>query len=379
MSNVIVLGAGMVGSAMAIDMAKNHKVTLTDLNQVVLDKVKQKCNDLTVQQLDVTNVNELKNTIKLHELVICAVPGFLGFETLRNIIEAEMNVIDISFFPENSLELDVLAKEKNITAIVDCGVAPGMDNIILGRYNETMKLTDFECLVGGLPKIKKWPFCYKAPFSPIDVIEEYTRPARYVEHSELVVCEPLTDCDYVEFDKVGTLESFNSDGLRSIIFTMPHIPNMKEKTLRYPGHVEYVRVLKESGFFSEEKIDVNGSQVSPLDFTSKILFNEWKLGETEEELTVMRVTVKGENANGEVEEVVYTLYDEYCNDTQTSSMARTTGYTATAAANLFLEGLFAEKGVFPPELVGKHKLCFNYFIDYLKDRNIHYVKNSRLI
>ena len=379
MSNVIVLGAGMVGSAMAIDMAKNHNVTLTDLSQEVLNRVKQKCSDLTIHSLDVTNVNELQSTIKQHDLVVCAVPGFLGFETLKNIIEAEMNVIDISFFPENSLDLDSLAKEKNITAIVDCGVAPGMDNIILGRYNETMKLTDFECLVGGLPKTKKWPFCYKAPFSPIDVIEEYTRPARYVEHSELVVREPLTDCDYVEFDKVGTLESFNSDGLRSIIFTMPHIPNMKEKTLRYPGHVEYVRVLKESGFFSEEKIEVGGSQVSPLDFTSKILFNEWKLGETEEELTVMRVTVKGKNENGEVEEVVYNLHDEYCKDTETSSMARTTGYTATAAANLFLDGLFAEKGVFPPELVGKHEDCFNYFLKYLEDRNINYVKSSQIV
>ncbi len=379
MSNVIVLGAGMVGSAMAIDMAKNHTVTLTDLSQEVLDNVKQKCNSLTIQQLNVTDVSKLQSTIKQHDLVICAVPGFLGFETLKHIIEAEMNVIDISFFPENSLELDALAKEKNVTAIVDCGVAPGMDNIILGHYNETMKLTDFECLVGGLPKTKKWPFCYKAPFSPIDVIEEYTRPARYVEHSQEVVREPLTDCEYVEFDGVGTLESFNSDGLRSIIYTMPHIPNMKEKTLRYPGHVEYVRVLKESGFFNEEKIEVNGNQVSPLDFTSKILFNEWKLGETEEELTVMRVTVKGENADGQVEEVVYNLHDEFCQDTQTSSMARTTGYTATAAANMFLEGLFSEKGVFPPELVGKHEVCFNYFLKYLEDRNIHYAKSSQLV
>ena len=376
MSNVIVLGAGMVGSAIAIDMAKNHNVTLTDLSQEVLNKVKDKFDGLSIQQLDASDRSLLQSEVKKHNLVICAVPGFMGYETLKSIIEAEMNVVDISFFPENSLELDALAKEKNITAIVDCGVAPGMDNIILGRYNETMKLTDFECLVGGLPKTKKWPFCYKAPFSPIDVIEEYTRPARYVEHSEMVTREPLTDCDYVEFDKVGTLESFNSDGLRSIIFTMPHIPNMKEKTLRYPGHVEYVRVLKESGFFSEEKINVNGNDVSPLDFTSKVLFNEWKLGETEEELTVMRVTVKGENANGEIEEVVYNLHDEYCNDTETSSMARTTGYTATAAANLFLDGLFAEKGVFPPELVGKHEACFNYFLKYLEDRNIHYIKSS---
>ena len=379
MSNIIVLGAGMVGSTMAIDMAINHKVTLTDISQSVLDSVKQKNKDLITLQLDVTNRAELQRAIKQYDLVICAVPGFLGFDTLKAIIEAEMNVIDISFFPENCLELDGLAKEKDITAIVDCGVAPGMDNIILGYYNEKMKLSDFECLVGGLPKEKKWPFSYKAPFSPIDVIEEYTRAARYVEHGELVVREPLTDCDYVEFDTIGTLESFNSDGLRSLILTMSHIPNMKEKTLRYPGHVEYVRVLKESGFFSEDKIEVNGQQVSPLEFTSKILFNEWKLGETEEELTVMRVTLKGENEDGQIEEIVYNLHDEYCKDTNTSSMARTTGYTATAVANLFLEGLFTEKGVFPPELVGKHEDCFTYVLEYLEDRNIHYNKNSRLI
>lgn len=249
-----------------------------------------------------------------------------------------------------------------------------MDNIILGYYNEQLQLTDFECLVGGLPKVKKWPFCYKAPFSPIDVIEEYTRPARYVENGEMITKEALTDCEYVEFDGVGTLESFNSDGLRSIIFTMPHINNMKEKTLRYPGHVEYVKVLKSSGFFDTKPINVKGTEVIPLDFTCNILFNEWKLGETEEEITVMRVTVKGTNKNGKETTVIYNLHDEYCPKTNTSSMARTTGYTATAAANMFLEGLFSEKGVFPPELVGKHEQCFNYFMSYLEERGIIYKK-----
>ena len=143
MSNVIVLGAGMVGSAMAIDMAKIHNVTLTDLSNSVLEKVKLKENKLTTKQLDVTNKEELQDTIKHFDLVICAVPGFLGFNTLRSIIEAKKDVIDISFFSENSLELDALAKENNVTAIVDCGVAPGMDNIILGYYNGKMKLTDF--------------------------------------------------------------------------------------------------------------------------------------------------------------------------------------------------------------------------------------------
>ena len=379
MSKIIVLGAGMVGSAMAIDLSKNHQVKLTDINPDVLARVKTKHEQLQLESLDVTDIASLQNLIAAYDLVICAVPGFLGFQTLKAIIEAGKNVVDISFFPENALELQQLAEKKKVTAIVDCGVAPGMDNVILGRYNELMELSHFECLVGGLPKVKKWPFAYKAPFSPVDVIEEYTRPARYVENGQEVVREALTDCEYIEFEKVGTLEAFNSDGLRSIIHTMPHIPNMKEKTLRYPGHVEYIRVLKESGFFSTEKTTVNGCQLAPIDFTSKILFDEWKLGETEEELTVMRITLRGKNQKGQTEEVVYNLYDEYSPETETSSMARTTGYTATAAANLFLEGLFTAHGVFPPELLGKDEACFEFFIAYLKARGVHYQKSSRIL
>ena len=378
MSRIIVLGAGMVGSAMAIDLSKKHHVTLTDLSISRLNHVSEKCKALSTLQVDVSDTTKLQAILVDFDMVVCAVPGFLGFETLKQIIQAGKNVVDISFFPEDALELDKLAKEKGVTAIVDCGVAPGMDNIILGQYNEKLKLTDFECLVGGLPKVKKWPFSYKAPFSPIDVIEEYTRPARYVENGNMIVREPLTDCEFVEFDNVGTLESFNSDGLRSIIFTMPHIKNMKEKTLRYPGHVEYVRVLKESGFFNTTPINFNGVEISPLDFTSKILFNEWKLGETEEEMTVMRVTVKGENAQGETEEVVYNLHDEYDPETQTSSMARTTGYSATAVVNMFLEGFFTEKGVFPPELIGKNDECFEFILSYLRERKVYYVKTRKV-
>ena len=379
MNNIIVLGAGMVGSAIAIDLAKTNHITLADFNIKALEKTKNKHNNISIIQMDVTNKTVLKNTLQDFDLVVCAVPGFLGFETLKTIIESGKDVVDISFFPENALELDALAKGKNVTAIVDCGVAPGMDNIILGYYNEKLQLTDFECLVGGLPKIKKWPFCYKAPFSPIDVIEEYTRPARYVENHKEIIREPLTDCEYVEFDNIGTLESFNSDGLRSIIYTMPHIPNMKEKTLRYPGHVEYIKVLKESGFFNETPIKVNGIDIKPIDFTSKILFNEWKLDSLEEELTVMRITLKGINKDNKIEEIVYNLHDVFCKETNTSSMARTTGYTATAAVNLILKGLYNKKGVFPPELVGKQEDCFNYIINHLKERNIIYNKTTRII
>tara|TARA_B100001093_G_scaffold455962_1_gene466535 strand:+ start:125 stop:1261 length:1137 start_codon:yes stop_codon:yes gene_type:complete len=372
MSNIIVLGAGMVGSAMAKDLSKVHKVLLTDLNYEVLLKTKEEFPKIEILQLDVNNDESLNKVLEGKDVVLSAVPGFLGYKTLEKIIINKKNVVDISFFPENALELNQLARENNVTAIVDCGVAPGMGNVILGYHNETHKLESFNCLVGGLPKEKKWPFCYKAPFSPVDVIEEYTRPARYVENGNIVVRPPLTDCELIEFEKIGTLEAFNSDGLRSIIFTMPHIKNMKEKTLRYPGHVEYIRVLKESGFFSDQII--NDLNISALDFTSKVLFKEWKLDPLEEEFTIMRITLEGYNENGNKEKIIYNLFDEFSQKTKISSMARTTGYTATAAINLFLDGVFEEKGVFPPELIGRHRSCFNYFMSYLKERNINYEK-----
>ena len=372
MSNIIVLGAGMVGSAMAKDLSKVHKVLLTDLNYEVLLKTKEEFPKIEILQLDVNNDESLNKVLEGKDVVLSAVPGFLGYKTLEKIIINKKNVVDISFFPENALELNQLARANNVTAIVDCGVAPGMGNVILGYHNETHKLESFNCLVGGLPKEKKWPFCYKAPFSPVDVIEEYTRPARYVENGNIVVRPPLTDCELIEFEKIGTLEAFNSDGLRSIIFTMPHIKNMKEKTLRYPGHVEYIRVLKESGFFSDQII--NDLNISVLDFTSKVLFKEWKLDPLEEEFTIMRITLEGYNENGNKEKIIYNLFDEFSQKTKISSMARTTGYTATAAINLFLDGVFEEKGVFPPELIGRHRSCFNYFMSYLKERNINYEK-----
>ena len=375
MSKVIVLGGGMVGSAMALDLAKKHNVTVADLSEKVLEKIKKGNAKIETLVLNAKDKKALTAAITPFDLVLCAVPGFMGFETLKNIIEAGKNVVDISFFPENALDLDALAKQKGVTAIVDCGVAPGMSNIVLGYHNEKMKLTDFECVVGGLPKIKKWPFNYKAPFSPVDVIEEYTRPARYVENGNIVVKPAMSDIEHIEMENVGTLEAFNSDGLRSIIFTMPHIPNKKEKTLRYPGHIEKVIALRDSGFFSKEPMIVNGTEVTPLDFTSKVLFKEWKLGETEEEITVMKITVQG-TENGVKKRYEYHLHDEYNTETQTSSMARTTGYTATAAVNMLAEGLFKERGVFPPELVGKHENCFNYFISYLKERNIIYKKKD---
>lgn len=374
MGKVIVLGGGMVGSAMAVDMSRNNRVTVADMDIAALEKLNKKYPDIATIQLDIRDKKRLQQVIETADLAIGAVPGWLGFETVKTVIESGKDIVDISFFPENVLQLDQIAKENHVTAIVDCGVAPGMGNIILGYHNEHLKIESFECLVGGLPKNKIWPFNYKAPFSPADVIEEYTRPARYVEHGKIITKPPLSDCELIEFEKTGTLEAFNSDGLRSLLFTMAHIPDMKEKTLRYPGHAEYIRVLKDSGFFSTEPLKINGVAMRPVDFTSRILFDVWRLEENEEEFTIMKIRILGTDHDNRNIEIVYDLYDEFDPATGTTSMARTTGYTATAAANLVLDGIFKEKGIFPPELLGRTKVNFDYIMNYLRQRGVVYKK-----
>ena len=368
---IAILGAGMVGRAMAVDVAAKYPVTSFDVSEAALQLLRQKNSAIKTIKADLSNYSNYNSMLDGFDFVICAVPGFMGYKALEAIINAKKNVVDISFFPENALELDALAKEKQVTAIVDCGVAPGMSNLILGYYNERMKITDFECVVGGLPKKRVLPFEYKAPFSPIDVLEEYTRPARYVENGHIVTKPALSDAELIEFEKVGTLESFNTDGLRSILFTMGHIPNMKEKTLRYPGHIDLMKGLIKAGFLNTTPVNFKGQQISPLEFTSTLLFDQWKLGETEAEFTLMQIKISDAEKT-----ICYDLYDEYDVATQTSSMSRTTGYTCTAALNLLIENLFTEKGVFPPELVGKDEACYNFILNYLAERNIYYRKTE---
>lgn len=366
---IAILGAGMVGRAMAIDLAAKYDVTSFDINHQSLQILSQKNSTIKTIKADLSNYNNYNLLLKDFDYVISAVPGFMGYQCLQAIIKAKKNVVDISFFPENALMLHQLAIENDVTAIVDCGVAPGMSNLILGYYNERMKITSFECMVGGLPKKRIYPFEYKAPFSPIDVLEEYTRPARYVENGKIVTRPALSDAELIDFDKVGTLESFNTDGLRSILFTMPHIANMKEKTLRYPGHIALMQGLIKAGFLSTQTINFKGQQVSPMEFTSTLLFDQWKLGENEEEFTLMQINISDNKKT-----ICYNLYDEYDAATQTSSMSRTTGYTCTAALNMLIEKVFTAKGVFPPELVGKDETCFNFILQYLAERNVHYTR-----
>ena len=371
---VVVLGVGLVGSAIAIDLSKQHDVTAVDINDSALQKLSAFASIKTIKT-DVKNPEKLKSVVKDSDLVIGAVPGFMGYETMKSVIEAGKDMVDISFMPEDFLQLDNLAKKHRVTVVADCGVAPGMGNIILGYHNQKMDVNTYDCLVGGLPVVREWPYEYKAVFSPIDVIEEYVRPARYVQNYEPVEKEALSDPELVHFDGVGTLESWNSDGLRSLMQTMKKIPNMIEKTLRYPGCIEYLRVLRESGFFSYDTIEVNGVSVRPIDVTSKLLFPKWKLKEGEEDFTIMRIIIEGVE-NGQTKKYQYDLLDRFDTETNTISMARTTGYTCTAVANLLLENGFKHQGVNPPEYVGRENGSLTYILKYLEERRVNYQISS---
>ena len=370
--NVLVLGCGLVGRPMAIDLAKERlfKVTVADVSTKNLDKISD---DLPVRKIvkDLADPEQIKNLLKDCDLVLSAVPGFMGFNTLKEIIKAGKNVVDIAFFPEDPFELDKLAKQNNVTSVVDCGVAPGMSNLLTGYVDSVLdKLETILIYVGGLPVIREYPFEYKAGFSPIDVIEEYTRPARYVENGKIVIRPALSDSEYINFPEVGTLEAFNSDGLRTLAVTMK-APNMKEKTLRYPGHIEKMQMLREAGFFSKEEVDINGAKIKPIDLTTKLLFPMWELKPRDKEFTVMRVIIEGVKDKKKLR-YTYNLLDRHNEKTNVHSMARTTGYTATMVLRMLTKGLFDRKGICPPEYIGQKADCVDFVLTGLKERGIVY-------
>jgi lysine 6-dehydrogenase len=265
----IVLGCGLVGGLITRDLVKDKdfQVTVVDIDEKKLDELTKE-GGIQGIRTDLSNSSDIKKIIADKDIVIGAVPGFLGFNMLQSVIESGKNIVDISFMAEDTLSLNELAKKKGVTAVVDMGVAPGMSHMLVGYVNSLLDKTESATiLVVGLTVKREWPYEYKIAWSPKDVIEEYIRPARLIECGKIIEKPALSDLELVNLPQIGTLEAFNTDGLRSLLYTIK-IPFMKEKTLRYPGHVEKMRVLRETGFFSDTPIEVGGARVSPIDFTS---------------------------------------------------------------------------------------------------------------
>lgn len=371
---VIVLGGGRVGGPMAMDLNKDERfeVTVVDYSDKVLNNIKTKCPEISTIKKDLSNPENVTSLVSDYDLAVNAVPGFIGFETAKAIIKAGKNSVCISFYEEDPFELDQLAKENNVTMIMDCGVFPGMGGALIMYLAQKLdSVENVMVYVGGLPVVREWPTEYKAVFSPVDVIEEYIRPARCIENGVRVVRPALSEVEHIFFPQIGTLEAFNTDGLRTLLKTI-RARNMKEKTLRYPGHAEKMTMLRELGLFSKEKsIEIKGVKVSPLEMTAQILFPKWELKPGEPDITIFRAIVEGIK-DGQKIKYTINMFDRYCAETDVISMARTTGYTATVALRMIVDGVYTHKGISPPEYMGKYPECVEYLLKGLKERGVNW-------
>ncbi len=351
MPTAVVLGAGMVGSLIAADLAAEDgwAVTAVDRDPAALAAVSARTGERVATRIvDCGDPGAIRAAVAGADVVCGALASRLGLAALRAVIEAGRPYCDISFMADDALGLDELARARGVSAVVDCGVAPGMSNLLAGEAVRRLDRTDaIRILVGGLPRVRHRPWEYKAGFAPSDVIEEYVRPARLVTGGRTVVREPLTELELVDVPGVGTLEAFLTDGLRSLADTLD-VPEMVEKTMRWPGHAELMRALRDGGFLEEAPIEVDGVRVSPRAVTSALLFPKWTFGPGEGDLTVMRVEARGERG-GRAARLAWDLHDEHDPVADARSMSRTTGFPCAIVARMLAAGEISEPGVLPPE------------------------------
>lgn len=375
--SILVLGGGMVGGFIARKLAAfgPFSVTLADRDEGALARSSAVI-PMETRVADLADLSAIRALAADADLVVGAVPGALGFAAAKAVLETKRDLVDISFFPEDAFELADVAAASGKTAVVDCGVMPGFGGMLAVRMARQLDRAERgTILVGGLPVERRWPTEYKAPFSPIDVIEEYTRPARYRDHGEIVVRPALSDPELVDLPGVGTLEAFNTDGLRTLLKTLD-LPSFREKTLRYPGHIHLMRALRELGFFAEEPVELRSGPVVPRDLAAKLLFAEWKLEPKQPEITVMRVEVEGSRAGRRLV-LTADLLDRTDPITGDSSMARTTGWPAVVAATLLLEGRIERTGLIPAERLAEDPVLMHEILARLSAAGIRPVFSEK--
>ncbi len=358
MKKALVLGCGLVGKTIALELSKEFSVTVLDSSEENLNKLKGNLRKIKGSALDTDLLKELS---KDADIVCGALPGAIGFNVAQNILSMGKNYCDISFMPENFLDLGELAKERGVTAVFDMGIAPGISNLLVGRGASMLEeINEAKILVGGLPENPEPPFFYKAVFSPYDVLEEYTRPARIVKNGKEVIAEALDGLEEIEIPPIGRLEAFYTDGLRSLLFTI-RAKDMEEKTLRYPGHTMIMRALREMGLFKEEY----------RAFTAKLLFPLWELNpdKGDRDITVMIVKMSGKREEERVN-LVWEVFDRFDEESWTHSMARVTAFPCVTVAKMIAYGEIREKGVIPPEMLGMNEETYEKVIRELRSKGL---------
>lgn len=377
---IIVIGCGFIGSVIATDLAESlpsAEIFIADKN---LSRARETASatgrtNISGIGLDAENHRDLVNALKKCDLTVGALPGDIGYSSVGAAIDAGVNMVDVSYMPENPLQLSKEAEKAGVTVVPDCGVAPGISNVLIGHSLSGLdKVERIYIMVGGLPERPIPPLGYTITWSSEGLIDEYTRTAKIVENGKVVDVKALTGLEVVEFPGVGKLEAFYTDGLRTLIQTVKDAETMWEKTLRYPGHVAKIKLLRALGFFDEKPVRVEGISLSPRKLAAKLL--EAKLRRPDiADILALKVEVHGKRGKEETRFVYYLL--DHCDQKRgVSAMARTTAYPASILAQLVARGDIKIKGVVPLETLGGEDRLYERITAELEKRQIKIVSQT---
>jgi lysine 6-dehydrogenase len=370
---VLVVGCGNIGSVAAEDLAgsmSSVEVVVADYDGARAKAVAEKIGTKNASwiQLDVTSRKDLVNTLKGFSLAMGFLPGKLGYSLAEACIVAGKDLVDVSYMGENPMTLNDKAADTGVIIVPDCGLAPGISNVLVGHAASNLdKVEAVHIMVGGLPETPIPPLGYVITWSPESLVDEYTRKAGIVRRGKKTEVEALSGIEEIEFPNVGRLEAFYTDGLRSLVHTVK-AEEMWEKTLRYPGHAEKIKVLEALGFLDDRQVDVENTHVSPRKLTVKLLAQKLSKPEVKD-IVALKVQVSGIK-NGKKSSYVYHLLDFFDRKRGITAMARTTAYPASIISQLILKKAIRERGVVPPERMGTHKELFKTFMNELGRRGI---------
>ncbi|MCH2138673.1 MAG: saccharopine dehydrogenase NADP-binding domain-containing protein [Phycisphaerales bacterium] len=377
LAHTLVLGGGLVGRVIAEDLTADpdRRVTLADRDPAV-GRQMASIERLDVVQLDCTDTVALESLIDGHELVVGALPSQFGFEAMAAVVRVGRPMCDISFMAQDARAHHAQAVSADVPVVFDCGVAPGMSHLLAGAAARMLSpCRSISIRVGGIPVLKDGDWNYAAPFSPGDVIEEYLRPARLVRDGVEVIEPALSGCAQLHLPHVGTVEAFNTDGLRSLTSTL-EVPDMVEQTIRWPGTCRRLQALRDAGAFDDTPIVVDGVQTTRRAITCGELFDAWRYRPGDRDCTVMRVEAHGD-IDGVASRLRWDLYDEYDPVTGWSSMARTTALPATLVARALESGRISTPGVHAPETLGSDPNVVRWLLASLEARGVRYEFTSQ--
>lgn len=344
--NIVVLGGGQQGRVIASDLARSLPEARVDVADVREPKLSA-ADNLRWVEADCSDPSAAARLIHEYDLAVGALPARFGFGTMRAAIEAGRPLVDVSFSAESPLALDAEARAAGVAIVPDCGLAPGLSHLSAGHAATQGPIDELVMDVGGVAQDASRPYGYVVTWSLEDLYEEYLRPARFVRDGREVTVPVLSVVEPANVDGVGEMEAFLSDGLRTAIETFPDVPNMCERTLRWPGHVEQVKPLVESGRFLAEFRDKCVVD-EPRDLVALVVRVRWKDGRRER----------------------LTLVDRWDDAARMTAMARTTALTTAVAAQLLARGGAREPGVHPLEHVGRDEAAYRFFVDQLAARGV---------